>query len=158
MLAFPWVKYLHVLLSFVFVAALFASHWNTLAARRTTDWAARASFFELNRRIGGMFGLASLLALGILGNMLAREMGFSMKTTAVFRVVNGLWLALVAMALVVDLPASAKLAVLARTAANGTNSGEPVEWTATLSRWRLGNAAQLALFAALLYFMVSPWS
>jgi hypothetical protein len=152
-----WMKYLHVLLSFVFVASLFATHWNVLAARRTKDWTVRASLFELNQRLSVMFGLAALLGLGILGNFVAMQMGYSMKTTTVFRIVNGLWLASLVFTLALDMPMSMKLAGLARSAANGRNGSDPVEWGSTLSRWRLGNAAQLVLFLVLLHYMISPW-
>ncbi|MEO5988651.1 MAG: hypothetical protein ABIU54_11715 [Candidatus Eisenbacteria bacterium] len=152
-----WVKYAHLLFSFVFVAALFATHWNVLAARRTQDWTVRAALFGLNQRISVMFGLGALLGLGLVGNFLAMQMGYSMKTTAVFRIVNGLWLASMTLSLAVDLPASMKLATLARSAATGPNGSDPVEWGNTLGRWRVGNAAQLLLFLSLLYFMVSPW-
>ncbi len=152
-----WVKYAHVLFSFVFVAALFAAHWNALAARRTNDWATRATLFELNQRLALVFGLVSLIALGLIGNILAMQLGYSMKDTPVFRVVNGLWLASLVLALAVDLPASFKLAGLARSAVNGPNGSDPVEWASTLGRWRVGNAAQLVLFLVLLYYMVSPW-
>lgn len=158
MLMFSWVKYAHVLLSFVFVAVLFATHWNVLAARRSNDWAARAALFDLNRRLSMMFGLAALLGLGIVGNLLAMQLGYSMKTTTVFRIVNGLWLASVAFALAIDLPTSMKLAALSRSAANGPNGSDPVEWKGALTRWRLGNTAQLILFLVMLYWMVGPWA
>ena len=72
---FSWVKYAHVLFSFVFVAALFATHWNVLAARRTKDWTARAALFELNQRLSVLFGLVALIGLGLAGNMLAMQLG-----------------------------------------------------------------------------------
>ncbi len=152
-----WVKYAHVLFSFVFVAALFATHWNVLAARRAKDWTVRATLLELNQRISVVFGLAALLGLGLVGNFLAMQLGYSMKTTTVFRIVNGLWLGSLVLSLAVDLPTSMKLAALARSAASGPNGSDPVEWGGTLGRWRVANAAQLALFLGLLYFMVSPW-
>ncbi len=155
---FPWVKYAHVLFSFIFVAALFATHWNVLAARRTKDWTARAALFELNQRLSIMFGLAALIGLGLVGNMLAMQMGYSMKTTTVFRIVNGLWLASLALALAVDLPTSMKLSALARSAANGSNGNDPVDWSGALGRWRVGNMAQLGLFLVMLYYMVGPWA
>lgn len=155
---FSWVKYAHLLLSFVFVAAVFATHWNALAARRTKDWAARAALFELNKRISLMFGLAALIGLGLVGNILAMQLGYSMKTTTVFRIVNGLWLGSLMIALAVDLPLSMKLAALARSAANGPNGSDPVDWNSSLARWRMGNIAQLGLFLVMLYYMVGPWS
>lgn len=152
-----WVEYAHVLLAFLFVAALFATHWNVLAARRTKDWTVRATLFELNQRISVMFGLGALLGLGLLGNVMAMQMGYSMKTTPVFRIVNGLWFGSLVLSVAVDLPNSMKLASLARAASRGPDATDPAGWSNTLGRWRAGNAAQLALFLCLLYFMVSPW-
>ena len=81
-----------------------------------------------------------------------------MKTTTVFRVVNGLWLASLALALAVDLPTSMKLSALARSAANGSNGHDPVDWNGALGRWRVANIAQLGLFLVMLYYMVGPWA
>jgi hypothetical protein len=55
MLPLALVEYLHILLAFVFVAATLASHWNVLAARRTTSWAERAAG-RLGRQPGPLAG------------------------------------------------------------------------------------------------------
>lgn len=154
--SFSLVRFLHVLLAFVYVAALFAAHWNLLAARRSASWAERALLFEMNRRNALVFGFLPLLALGILGNLLAMSLGYRMATTPTFRIANGLWLVSVVVAALLDLPVAARLAARARAAATN-GGGEPVEWNSLVGRWRIGNALQLVLFLALLYFMVAPW-
>ncbi len=153
----PVVEYLHVLFGFTYVAALMAMHWNTLAARRTANWNERAALFELNRRLGMMFALGSLAAVGVVGQLLAMELGYRMAETRSFQVANALWLVNLIVLLAVDLPQSARLAAQARAAANGGATNEPVGWTGTLDRWRIGNGVQLLVFLVLLWVMVSPW-
>ena len=150
-------EYLHLLFAFIYVAALFASHWNTLAARRTKSWAERGGLFELNRRLSLVFSLPSLIGTGVVGNLLAMQLGFRMSENRSLQIVTGLWLVLVVLVLAIDVPISARLASQARAAAGAANGGEPVDWSASLGRWRLGNGLQLAVFAALLWFMVSTW-
>ena len=157
MLPFSVTEYLHLLSAFVFVGALFATHWNTLAARRTSNWGERAGYYELNRRIAIVFSLPALIATGILGNLLAVQLGYRMSEARSLQIVTALWLLTLIVALAIDVPASSRLATLARGAANAANGGEPVEWGATLGRWRLGNSLMLGLFLLLLWFMVSTW-
>ena len=156
------IRYLHLLTAFVFVSAVFASHWNVLAARRATDWRSRAAHFELNVRIGRMFGLGSLVLLGILGNLLAMQLGYRMADTPSFRNANALWLLQLATYVAMELSAAAKLAAHSRAAANAAtrgdgNGADPVEWRPLLGRWRIGNSTQLVLFVVQLYFMARPW-
>lgn len=153
----PVVEYLHVLFGFTYVAALMAMHWNTLAARRTANWNERAALFELNRRLGMMFALGSLAAVGVVGQLLAMQLGYRMAETRPFQVANALWLVNLTVLLAVDLPQSGRLAAQARAAANGGATNEPVGWTGTLDRWRIGNGVQLLVFLVLLWVMVSPW-
>lgn len=154
--SFSIVRFSHLLLAFVYVASLFAAHWNLLAARRTENWSERALLFEMNRRNALVFGFLPLLLIGVLGNVLAMQLGYRMATTPTFRIVNGVWLVAVLVAALLDLPATSRLAVRARAAASN-GGGEPVEWKSLLGRWRLGNSLQLVLFIVLLYFMVAPW-
>jgi len=156
MFPLPIVEYLHLLCAFVYVAALMAGHWNVLAARRAPTWAERAPLFELNRRVALMFSLPALILTGIIGNLLAMEMGLSMGHARPLQIVTALWVILLALALALDVPLAARLATQARAAA-GANRGEPVEWDASLGRWRLGNALQLLVFFVLLWFMVQAW-
>ena len=153
----PIVEYLHLLLAFVFVAAVMAAHWNTIAARRTASWAERAVLFELNRRLSVVFSLPALIGTGVAGNVLAMMLGYRMSDTRLLQVVTALWLLIVIVALALDVPLSARLATLARTAANAGTSAEPVEWAGALRRWRTGSLVQLVLFLALLWFMVAAW-
>ena len=156
------IRYLHLLTAFVFVSAVFASHWNVLAARRATEWHSRAALFELNVRIGRLFGLGALILLGIMGNMLAMQLGYRMADTPSFRSANSLWLLQLAIFVAIELSAASKLAALSRSAANAAgrgdgNGADPVEWRPLLGRWRIGNSTQLVLFVVQLYFMARPW-
>lgn len=156
------IRYVHLLAAFVFVAALFATHWNVLAARRTADWRPRAVLFELNARTARLFALPSLLVIGFAGNVLAMQLGYRMADTPTFRIVNVLWLLQLVTLVVIELSAAGKLAALARAAANAAdrregNGSDPVEWRPLLGRWRAGNALQLALFVGTLFLMARPW-
>jgi hypothetical protein len=150
-------EYLHLLLAFVYVAALMASHWNTLAARRTASWAERGGFFELNRRLSLVFSLPALIGTGIVGNVLAMQLGYRMSENRSLQIVTGLWLVLLVLVLAIDVPISSRLAMQARAAAGAPNGGMPVDWSASLTRWRLGNALQLVVFVVLLWFMITTW-
>lgn len=153
----PLVEYLHVLFGFTYVAGLMSAHWNMLAARKTTSWAERALLFEQNRKLSLVFCFGALLGAGILGQLLAMQLGYKMSETRPFQIANALWLVNVLLLLVFDLPLSSRLAAQARSAANGAATGEPVGWTGALDRWRIGNAVQLLVFLVLLWFMVAPW-
>lgn len=155
MLARNVAEYLHLLFAFVYVAALMASHWNTLAARRTTNWAERGVLFELNRRLSLVFSLPALIGSGIVGNVLAMQLGFRMSESRGLQVSTALWLVLLVLVLAIDMPISSRLATLSRGA--GAGGGEPAEWGASLGRWRLGNGLQLLVFVVLLWFMVAGW-
>lgn len=154
--SFSIVRFLHLLLGFVYVSSLFAAHWNLLAARRTDSWSERSLLFEMNRRNALVYGFLPLLLIGLLGNVLAMQLGHRMATTPTFRIVNGLWLVALLISALLDLPAASRLAARARAAA-ANGGGEPVEWKSLLGRWRLGNALQMVLFVVLLYFMAAPW-
>ena len=150
-------EYAHQLLAFVYVAALMASHWNTLAARRSTSWAERGGFFELNRRLSLVFSLPALIGTGIVGNVLAMQLGYRMSENRSLQIVTGLWLVLLVLVLAIDVPISSRLAAQSRAAARAANGGEPVDWNSSLARWRLGNGLQLAVFLVLLWFMITTW-
>ena len=150
-------EYLHLLFAFIYVATLMASHWNTLAARRTTSWAERGGFFELNRRLSLVFSLPSLIGTGIVGNVLAMQLGYRMSENRGLQIVTGLWLVLLVLVLAIEVPISSRLAMQSRAAAGAANGGEPVDWNASLGRWRLGNGLQLVVFIALLWVMVTAW-
>jgi hypothetical protein len=99
----------HVLIAFVWFAAVFAAHWNAMQARRATTWAARATLFSVNRDLATRVALPMLFMVGLVGNIYAMQMGYTMKTSLSFMVANGLWAAMVLVALFVELPAAGAL-------------------------------------------------
>lgn len=150
------VEFVHVLLAFFYVGGLLASHLNMLTARRMTTWAEKAALLAANRRATMFVGFPALILLGLAGNVLGMVAGYRMSDTPAFRIVNGLWLACVLVAAVLDLPVTARLAAMSRAAA-ANGGGEPVDWNARLGTWRVGNSIQLVLFVVLLWFMAAPW-
>ncbi|HEX5632179.1 MAG TPA: hypothetical protein VFX50_03090, partial [Gemmatimonadales bacterium] len=102
-------RYLHVLFAFTWFAAVFAAHWNTLQARRSKDWAQRATLFAVNRGLSTMIALPSLLGVGIVGNLLGVQLGYRMKDNPLFMAANGLWLVLVLVTLALEMPATGAL-------------------------------------------------
>lgn len=154
------IRYLHVLLAFAWFAAVFASHWNTLQARKATDWAVRKTLFALNRGLSTMIALPALLGVGLVGNLFAMQLGYKMKDTPLFMAANGLWVALVLVTLVLEMPATGALGALAHAAADAASrggQGEPAGWQKELARWRMANGIQLLLYFVLLALMVAPW-
>ena len=129
------LRYLHILFAFAWFAAVFAAHWNTLQARRASEWSVRATLFAL-------------------------QMGYRMKDTPLFMAVNGLWALLVVVTLALEMPASGALGALAHAAADAAargGQGEPAGWARELGRWRMANGIQLLLYLVLLALMVAPW-
>ncbi len=154
------MRFLHILFAFAWFAAVFAAHWNTLQARRTGDWGRRATLFALNRGLSAMVALPSLFALGIFGNLFAMQIGYRMKDTPLFVVANVLWVALVLVTLVFELPAAGALGALSHASADAAargGEGAPAGWARELARWRMANLIQLVLFLVLLALMVAPW-
>jgi len=155
-----FLHYLHVLFAFAWYGAVFAEHWNTLQARRSRDWASRATLFDLNRGLSTMVALPTLLGVGILGNVFAMQLGFRMGHTPLLMVVNGLWVALLVVSLAMEMPATGALGALAHAAADAAargGEGEPAGWGRELGRWRVANGLQMLLYAVLLAFMIAPW-
>ena len=150
------LKYAHELCAFFYVGAILAAHWNVLAVRRTSDWSERAALLELNQRLSVMFSLLPLIAAGMIGSVMAPQLGYRMAETRALQLATGLWLVLVLLGGAIEIPTAARLAALARSAAKGAGQ-EPVGWNGLLGRMRLGNALQLAVFLALLWIMVAPW-
>jgi hypothetical protein len=154
-------RWLHIVFAFVWFAAVFAAHWNTLQARRSKAWSARSTLFAVNRGLSAMIALPSLLGLGILGNLLATQLGYRMKETPLLMVANGLWLVLVAVTLAMEMPAAGALGALSHAAADAEargGQGEPAGWTRELGRWRTASFVQFGLFVVLLALMVAPWT
>ena len=149
-------RYLHALFAFVYVGSLFATHWNVLAARRALEWRERETLLVQNRKVSAMFGLPSLIALGVLGHLLGVQLGYRMSASPMFVAANLLWAVALVIALAVDLPATGALAALAHAAAHAVPAAEPAGWQRELGRWRAANGVQLLLFLVLLALMVAP--
>ena len=111
MIAF--LHYLHVLFAFAWFGAVFAEHWNTLQARRSKEWAVRATLFDLNRGLSTMVALPALIGVGLLGNVFAMQLGYRMMHTPLFVVVDALWVALLVVSLAMEMPATGALGALA---------------------------------------------
>ena len=154
------MRYLHILFAFAWFAAVFAAHWNTQHARRSSDWAKRATLFALNRGLSAVVALPALLALGIFGNLFAMQIGYSMKDTPLFIVANVLWVALLLVTLTMELPAAGALGALSHASADAAargGEGAPAGWARELARWRMANLIQVVLFLVILALMVAPW-
>ena len=147
-------RFLHVLLAFVWFAAVFAAHWNVLQAKRSTSWSTRAALFAVNRSLSTMIALPSLIGLGLLGNVVAMQMGYTMKTSLLFMVANGLWTVVLLLTLVLEMPTTGALGALAHAAADSGANTEPAGWGREMARWRAANGLQLIGFLLLLGVMV----
>jgi len=152
-----WLEYLHLLFAFVFVSATLAFHWNLVAARRVKSWAERACLLETNRRLSLAYALPSLIGVGAVGNVLAARLGYEIGRMRPLQIVTALWIVAIIVSVTLEVPLAARLAGMARAAANGGGNGEPVEWSPTLARCRTGSTIQLLLFLVLLGFMVAVW-
>ena len=154
------LRYLHMLFAFAWFAAVFAAHWNALQARRTDDWARRAALLGVNRGLSAIVALPALLGMGIVGNLLAMQLGHRMGTTPLFMVVNSLWVVLLIVTLAVEMPSAGALGALSHAAADAEargGQGEPAGWARELKRWRVANLLQLLVYLLLLALMVAPW-
>lgn len=151
-------RFLHVLLAFVWFAAVLAAHWNGMQARRSNSWSARATLFGVNRGLSMMIALPSLIGLGLVGNVFAMQMGYSMKSSLSFMMANGLWSVLVLITLVLEMPTAGALGALSHAAAEAGATNEPAGWSREFGRWRAANGVLLLGFLLLLGVMVSPWA
>jgi hypothetical protein len=154
------MRFLHVLFAFAWFAAVFAAHWNTLQARRTSDWGKRATLFAVNRGLSAMVALPALLGLGLFGNLFAMQIGYRMKDTPLFVASNVLWTILIVVTLAMEMPATGALGALSHASADAAargGQGAPAGWARELARWRLANLFQLILFLLLLALMMAPW-
>lgn len=149
------LRFVHVALACTFSAGVIGSHLSVLAARRAPTWQAKAALYGITRTCAVVFGLGSLLLLGVLGNVLALSLGYRMADTPVFRLANGLWLFAVLGSLLLEAPAAAGL--VAQTRGLPSDAPEPAGHAATLARWRLGNGIVLVAWAVSLWFMTQPW-
>ena len=147
-------KFLHILFSVSFAASAIGSHWNAQLLRRASDWSARVALLEAIHRNGLMYGLGSLLALGVTGNLAAMAIGYRMSG-GWMRSVNGLWLLLLLALIAVEIPAAARALAEAR---RGAEAGAAPAYASALGRWRVSNAVQLVLVLAFLALMVFRWT
>ena len=146
-------RLLHFFFAFGFVGTLVVCDWNSRAARGTEDWGQRALLWGIVRRAAAV-GLGTLLALGIMGNILAIGFGYRMSGDSWLRWANGLWLAAVIVQGAFVSPGASRLAGLAKAAVEGR---PPEAYPAALKRWRLGTIVQSVLYVALLVLMVLRW-
>lgn len=147
-------KLLHLFFAFSFVGALTLAEWNVRAARRTGDWRERARLLSVVLDAYRVYGLLSLLLLGVFGNLAAPAAGYRMATDGWMHVVNGLWVVAVLLYLLLALPAARRAAGLAQAAAGG---GPAEGYEQALRRWRLANVVLTLLYIAFLVVMVFPW-
>ena len=147
-------KLLHLFFAFSFVGTLVVADWNGRAARATADWTQRALLFDIVQRASGIGGLGSLLALGVIGYVLAASSGYHMARDAWLRAAGGAWLATVLVMTLGALPSTRRLAKLSSEAAAG---GSAAAFEAEVGRWRLCNVALSLLYLALLVLMVFHW-
>jgi hypothetical protein len=146
-------RLLHLFFAFAFVGTLVVCDWNSRAARATQDWRERALLWDIVRRAAGV-GLGALIILGVMGNLLSTILVYRMSADGWPRWVNGLWLVSVIVQGVMVAPGAARLAGLAKAAAEG---GAAEAYAGALKRWRISNLAQSLLYLALLALMAFHW-
>lgn len=146
--------FVHLFFAFAFVGTLVLSDWNARAARATTDWARRGLLFGIVSRATRIAGTGALLFTGVAGNFLAVQLGYRMSQDRWLQWVNALWLAALAVQLLICLPSVRRLVEVSAAAAEG---GPPVSWDRTLGRWRAGNALLSLLYLGMLVLMVFRW-
>jgi hypothetical protein len=147
-------RLLHLFFAFSFVGSLVVAEWNGRAARAIQDWSQRALLFHIVFLSSRVAGLGSLLLLGVFGNLLSLRLGYSMRSDAWMLWVNGLWLATIAVTVLLVLPNARRLAEISRLAVSGD---QPEGFVSALARWRFGNVLQSLLYLALLLLMVFRW-
>jgi hypothetical protein len=152
-LASIW-RLLHLFFSFGFVGTLVVAEWNGRAARATEDWGQRAALFRVVHLSSRVAGFGGLVLLGVFGHLNAVALGYRMMASPWLQWVTGVWLAAIAVMVLVVLPAVARLAAAAEAAAGG---GAAAGYEAALRRWRVGNVAMSLLYLSLLALMVFRW-
>lgn len=147
-------RLLHHFFAFSFVGSLVVADWNGRAARATQDWGQRATLFQILHLSSRVAGFGGLILLGVFGNLLSVSLGYTMRTDVWMRWVNGFWLVMVAVMVLLALPNAGRLATLSRLAAGG---GDPGNWKGALARWRFANVLLSILYIAMLVLMVFRW-
>ena len=147
-------EFLHLVFAFSYVGSLIVAEWNGRAARATTDWSQRMTLFQIIHLSSRVAGTGSLLLTGLLGHLVANGYGYSMAKDRWLWIVTALWLASLAVQVLVTVPQSTRLVNLSRAGAAG---GDTAGFVPALARWRIGNVARSVLYMALLALMVFPW-
>jgi uncharacterized membrane protein len=147
-------QFLHLVFAVSFATAVIGAHWNALLIRRTPDWNRRVALLEANHRNTLVFGLASLLLLGVLGNLSAISLGYRMAADHWLRWSNGLWLLTLLLLLAVEIPAAARVLAEAR---RGADAGAAPAYDRALARWRASNGIMLLIVVGFLALMVFHW-
>jgi hypothetical protein len=147
-------RLVHLFFAFSFVGSVVVAEWNGRAARATTDWGQRAILFQVAFLAGRNYGFASLVLLGVFGNIASLGLGYSMRADNWMHWVNGLWIVTVAVMVLLVLPAAGRLAAASHAAAAG---GTAEGFDSALARWRIGNVVLSLLYLALLVLMVYAW-
>jgi len=147
-------RLLHLFFAFSFVGSLVVAEWNGRAARATQDWSQRALLFNVISLSSRVAGFGSLMMLGVFGNVVAVMQGYSMRSDWWPRWVNGVWLAALAVMVLLIVPNARKLADASRLAAGGAT---PTGYSSALARWRFGNVLLSVFYLALLVLMVFHW-
>ncbi len=145
---------LHLVFAFSYVGSLTLAEWNSRAARKTTSWPERARLFEIIHVSSRIAGAGALFVTGLLGHASAIGSGYRMGEDRWMIVVTVVWLVALAGMLLLNLPLSARLAAIARGAADG---GASDGWASALARWRFANVLQSVLYLVTLGLMVFPW-
>ena len=145
---------LHLVFAFSYVGSLTLAEWNSRGARKTTSWPERARLFEIIHVSSRIAGAGALFVTGLLGHASAIASGYRMGEDRWMIVVTVVWLVALAGMLLLNLPLSARLAAIARGAADG---GASDGWASALARWRFANMLQSALYLVMLGLMVFPW-
>ena len=151
-MAYLFIRFLHFFFAFSFVGALVVGEWNARAARRTQSWEQRAMLWEIVRISSMVAGVVGLVLLAVFGNLLAMQLHLSMAGDPWLRLVNGLWLLALIVYLGLCIPASGRLARIARDAAAG---GVADAYPRAVARWRVANLLVNLLYLALLALMVT---
>jgi len=147
-------QFLHLFFAFSFVGSLVVADWNSRAARATDDWGQRALLFQIVHLSGRVAGFGGLVLLGVFGNLLSVGKGYSMGADTWMHWVNGIWLAMLVVMVLLTLPNAGRLANGSRLAAGGA---EPTGYAQALVRWRIGNILLSVLYVVMLALMVFHW-
>jgi len=104
-----WVRFFHLLFAIAFVAGQVVGNFASRGLRTRTDPASRSALIELVRRAFWSAQLPGLVLAGVLGNVLAVQMGLRMASSPWLQQVNTLFLLMVLALIVGSFPALRRL-------------------------------------------------